>query len=290
MDIRSLRYFVAIIDQGSLTRAAELVCVAQPALSQQLAGLEAECGVQLVQRGPKGVKATEAGKSLYRNARTILKQMESARAEVRLAGTDISGGVAIGLPTTAASAFGMPLIHEVRARYPHVRLQLFESMSGYIAELLNNNRLDFAILFRDTASRSVEPEPLASEALYLIGQLPASVASGRRGSRQAADSVPIKSLAGLPLVLPSGSQGLREEVERAFSRAGVALNVVADLDSLTFLRAAAREGLACTILPASSLTAADAAVPQILREIVAARIAEGGSLKPPPESIRGTQE
>jgi len=321
MDIRAMRYFVAIVDQGSLTRAAEVVCVAQPALSQQLAALEAEFGVALLHRGAKGAKPTEAGRALYRHARAIIKQVETAGAEVRAAGADVSGAVAIGLPTTAAAAFGMPLMRAVRARYPRVRLQLFESMSGYISELLNNGRLDFAILFRDTASRAVEPEPLASESLYLIGTPPAGVLGpaprARRGAadtagRQAGETVALKRLDGVPLVLPSGAQGLRDVVERSFARAGMRLEVVADLDSLPFLLASAREGLACTILPASSVEDAAPAVPcrlilpelrrtlslcwpralprthaaeavaEILRELVAARIAQGGSLKPPP--------
>jgi len=203
---------------------------------------------------------------------------------------------------------------------------LFESMSGYISELLNNNRLDFAILFRDTPSRAVEPEPLASESLYLIGNPSAAPAPGSKGSRRRAaqhDSEPtiaLKALDGVPLVLPSGSQGLREVVEHSFARAGIALNVVADLDSLPFLLASVREGLACTVLPASSVAEPDTAMPRrlivpelrrtlslcspralprtaaaeavadVLREIVAARIAEGGSLKPPPPLRPGALE
>jgi len=317
MDLRAMRYFIAIVDQGSLTRAAEVVCVAQPALSQQLAALEKELGVPLVHRGAKGVRPTEAGRTLYRHARNILRQVEIAGAEARVAGTDVTGMVAIGLPTTAAAAFGMPLIRAVRARYPQIRLQLFESMSGYISELLDHNRLDFAILFRDVPSRAVELERLASESLYLVGTLPVTrgrtkaqakprVQAGAEGA-----TVAIKALGELPLVLPSGSQGLREVVELAFAQAGVPLNVVADLDSLPFLLATAREGLACTILPASSLSDADSEVPrhlivpelrrtlslcwpralprtsaaeavaEVLRELVAERIAVGGSLKPP---------
>ncbi len=80
MDLRAMRYFIAIVDQGSLTRAAEVVCVAQPALSQQLATLEKELGVPLVHRGAKGVKPTEAGRTLYRHARNILRQVEIAGA------------------------------------------------------------------------------------------------------------------------------------------------------------------------------------------------------------------
>jgi len=308
-----MRYFVAIVEHGSLTRAAEVAHVAQPALSQQLASLEAELGVALVHRGAKGVKPTEAGRTLYRHARAILKQIDVARADVKVAGADIAGTVAIGLPTTAAAAFGMPLVRAVRQRYPGVRLQLFESMSGYIAELLNNNRLDFAILFRDTPSRAVELEPLASEALYLVGTPPVPAQSKRHRAKSGKEgTIALKALADIPLVLPSGAQGLREVLERHASGAGIRLQVVADLDSLPILLQTAREGLACTILPASSLsrepdddalptrlilpelgrtlslcwpralprTAAADAVAEALREIVAAKIAEGGSLKP----------
>lgn len=317
MDLRAMRYFIAIVDQGSLTRAAEVVCVAQPALSQQLAALEKELGVPLVHRGAKGVRPTEAGRTLYRHARNILRQVEIAGAEARVAGTDVTGMVAIGLPTTAAAAFGMPLIRAVRARYPQIRLQLFESMSGYISELLDHNRLDFAILFRDVPSRAVELERLASESLYLVGTLPVTRGRAKAKAKPRAQAgaegatVAIKALGELPLVLPSGSQGLREVVELAFAQAGVPLNVVADLDSLPFLLATAREGLACTILPASSLSDADSEVPrhlivpelrrtlslcwpralprtsaaeavaEVLRELVAERLAAGGSLKPP---------
>jgi len=317
MDLRAMRYFIAIVDQGSLTRAAEVVCVAQPALSQQLAALEKELGVPLVHRGAKGVRPTEAGRTLYRHARNILRQVEIAGAEARVAGTDVTGMVAIGLPTTAAAAFGMPLIRAVRARYPQIRLQLFESMSGYISELLDHNRLDFAILFRDVPSRAVELERLASESLYLVGTLPVTRGRAKAKAKPRAQAgaegatVAIKALGELPLVLPSGSQGLREVVELAFAQAGVPLNVVADLDSLPFLLATAREGLACTILPASSLSDADSDVPRHLivpelrrtlslcwpralprtsaaeavaeglRELVAERIAAGGALKPP---------
>lgn len=307
MEIRGLRYFVAIVDCGSLTKAAEQVCVAQPALSQQLAALEAELGVPLLVRSPKGVAPTDAGMTLYRHARTILKQMEQTRSDVRATGSGVSGTVAVGLPTTAAAVLAMPLLRAVRLDYPDIRLQLFESMSGYIGELLANQRLDFAILFRDADSRAVELEPLAEESLCLIGQpLPAWSSLSVDQS-----TVELAALDGLPLVLPSAAQGLRLLVERAFAQAGITLNVVADLDSLPCLLNAAGEGLACTILPASALAAtgmaipswriapdirrtlslcwprsaprtpAAAAVEKLLREIVAKQLNADGTLRAP---------
>lgn len=256
MDIRVLRYFVAIVDCGSLTKAAAQVCVAQPALSQHLAALEGELGVPLLLRSPKGVVPTEAGMTLYRNARTIMKQLELTRSEVRASGSGVSGTVAVGLPTTAASVLAMPLVRAVRTAYPEIRLQLFESMSGYIEEMLANARLDFAILFRESDSRAVELEPLTHESLCLIGQPDATAALP-----DAQGTVELKALDGLPLVLPSGAQGLRLLVERTFAQAGIALNVVADLDSLPCLLSAAQEGLACTILPASALASTGTPIP-----------------------------
>jgi LysR family nitrogen assimilation transcriptional regulator len=307
MDIRAMRYFVAIVDHGSLTRAAEVVCVAQPALSQQLAaGRRIRRAIGAPQR--EGVRPTEAGKTLYRHVRNILRQVEIAGADVRVAGAEVSGTVAIGLPTTAAAAFGMALIRTVRQRYPQVRLQLFESMSGYISELLNQNRLDFAILFRDTPSRGGARAAGQRTALPDRHATRDRAAPGQTRQRTA-DTVPLKALDGIPLVLPSGSQGLREVVERTFAKAGMNLNVVADLDSLPFLLASAgRIGLHDTArvvawrwrcgrasaadrsgTPAHAVLCWPRALPRsnaaeavadVLREIVGERIALGGSLAP----------
>lgn len=255
MDVRGLRYFIAIVDCGSLNKAAEQVFVAQPALSHHLAALEAELGVPLLLRSSKGVAPTDAGWTLYRHARNIMKQLELTRSEVRATGTGVSGTVAVGLPTTVAAVVAMPLVRAARTVYPDIRLQLFESMSGYIGELLANLRLDFAILFRDSESRAVELEPLAQESLCLIGQPGVASVSANQ------HAVEMKDLDGVPLVLPSGAQSLRLLVERSFAQAGIELNVVADLDSLPCLLGAAQQGLACTILPASTPAAAGISIP-----------------------------
>jgi LysR family nitrogen assimilation transcriptional regulator len=305
MEIRGLRYFIAIVDCGSLNKAAEQVCVAQPALSQQLATLEAEFGIPLLLRSSKGVTPTDAGMTLYRHARNIMKQLELTRSDVRNAGISVSGTVAVGLHTSVATVVAMPLVRATRAAYPDIRLQLFESMSGYIGEMLANCRLDFAILYRDSDSRAVELEPLTQESLCLIGQ------PGMTSVPEGQETVALKALDGLPLVLPSGAHGLRLLIERTFAQAGIAMNVVADLDSMPCLLGAAQEGLACTILPASTpialgittpswriapeiwrtlslcwprsvpRTPAANAVEKLLREIVALRFDAHGILSPP---------
>lgn len=245
MEIRQLRYFVSIVDHKSMSKAAERLHVAQPALSQQIASLEKDLGVQLLVRSTRGVEATQAGTTFYRHAQLVLRQLDDTRRDVKSESRELGGLVAIGMPTTTAAMLAMPLLRSVRARHPRIRLQLFESMSGYLGDLLGSGRLDLAVLFRSTETRDVSVEPLLTEELFYMGNL--------MGRRPGTSALSMTRLAGVPLVLPSAAQELRLLVERAFARAEVELNVVADLDSLPSILAAATEGLAGTILPHSAL-------------------------------------
>ncbi|MDR5761441.1 LysR substrate-binding domain-containing protein [Caballeronia sp. LZ035] len=246
MDVRQLRYFVAIIDSGSMSKAAERLFVAQPSLSQMMVTLEAELAEPLLIRSPQGVTATEAGKSLYQLARDVLRRMDEIPQRVKSGGGSESGTVAIGFPTTIASVLATPLFTSIADKYPGIRLQIFESMSGYITELLANGRLDLAILFRDTESLGVSVHPLFDEDLYVVGGtidgLPAE-----------ADTCSLSLLANMPMVAPGRSNGLRLLIERTFFQAGVDLNIVADIDSLPTMLEIAESGMACTVLPASAL-------------------------------------
>src|SRR3954466_15748055 len=111
MNLRRLKYFVKIVDIGSLTQAADVLHIAQPALSQQLATLEGEVRQQLLLRTKRGVTPTEAGKVLYRHAQLILRQCDQAQVDMNAAGEGISGAVSVGLaPGTAAAGLAMPLL------------------------------------------------------------------------------------------------------------------------------------------------------------------------------------
>lgn len=268
MDVRQLKYFVAIVDAGSLSKAAQKLFIAQPSLSQQIAALEAELGTRLLLRSARGVKPTTSGSTLYSHARTVLRQMEHIRADVRKGSGSESGVVAVGLPTTAAAVLAAPLFEHVRERFPGIRLRIFESVSGYIGEMLANGQLDLALLFRDCATAGMSVIPVFDEELYVIGR--------RAGPARA--SCRLDTLAGIPLVMPSTGSGLRPMIERVFERAGVALNIIADIDSLPTLLAIAAGGSACTILPASVFAHHDrkSAVP--MRRIVSPVMRRPGSV------------
>jgi len=238
MDIRQLKYFVAIIECGSLSKAAEKLCVAQPSLSQQVAGLEAELKATLLLRSHQGVQPTEAGRTLYLRARDVIRQMAQIPLAVRVNGME-SGQVAIGLPTSVAVVFALPMFEYVRRHYPGIRLQIVEGMSGYLAELMANGRLDMAILFRETETRGVAVRLLFDENLFVFGRID--------GIGPAQD-VPMRHLANVPMVLPSAANGLRVLIERAFAREGLDPEIVADIDSLPTMLAIARQEEVVTIV------------------------------------------
>lgn len=261
MDIRQLKYFVAIVDAGSLSRAAQKLYIAQPSLSQQMAALEEELDTQLLLRSAKGVKPTIAGHTLYQRARTILRQMEQIRADVHEEGGIESGMVAVGLPTTIAAVLAVPLFEHVRRHYPGIRLQIFESMSGYISEMLPDGRLDLAILFRDSQTHGMSVIPVFDEELYVFGHAGLSL-------HKSATTCPLSALAHVPLVTPGTVNNLRLLIERTFLREEIELNIVGDIDSLPALMAIAYGGSACTILPASAiLHRADNARPAMRRVV-----------------------
>ncbi|MDR5814165.1 MULTISPECIES: LysR substrate-binding domain-containing protein [unclassified Caballeronia] len=261
MDVRQLRYFVHIVDYGSLGKAAEKLFVAQPSLSQQIARLEEELGVALLLRSNHGVTPTAEGEALYRHARVVLRQMEQLRQEVTQGGVAASGTVAIGLPTTMASVLAVPLFERVQDMFPAIRLQFFESMSGYLNELLANGRLDLAILFRESDTPGIGSVPVFDETLYLLGE-PGGDIGARSGT------CALAKLGGVKLVAPGVSNGLRMLIERVFASEKIDLNVVADIDSLPSLLLIAHSGRACTILPASAVAQLDPARMPRMRKIV----------------------
>lgn len=261
MDIRQLRYFVSIVDFGSLGKAAEKLFVAQPSLSQQMARLEDELGVALLLRSNHGVTPTAEGDALYRHARTILRQMEQLKQEVTKGAGAESGTVAIGLPTTMASVLAVPLLERIQDRYPGIRVQFFETMSGYLNELMVNGRLDLGILFRESDTPGITAVPVLDETLYLLGE-PGGEISPR------STTCALAKLDGIPMVAPGASNGLRLLLERTFLREKVRLNIVADIDSLPSMILIAHSGRACTILPGSAVAQWDKSRMPKIRKIV----------------------
>jgi LysR family tcuABC transcriptional regulator len=243
MELRQLRYLVRVIELGSISRAALDLELVQSALSQQISRLESELSTRLLQRSPKGVTPTEAGLAFFREAQLVLRHAEQA---VRSAQESrLSGSVSVGMAPTTASVLGLPLLRAMRERYPDVRLHVVESLSGHLTGMLNARQLDLAILFDSQAGRRWSVLPLLEEKLFLIE----SRQSERVVAVKTAKRMSVAQLAGLPLILPTGSHGLRSTLESAFARAKCKPNVVAEIDSLAMLMDAVDSGFGCTVQP-----------------------------------------
>ena len=257
MEIRQLRYFVRIVDLGSLSKAAADLYVAQPALSKQIASLEAELKVSLLVRSPRGVTPTEAGLAFYRQAQSLLRQLSRVPDEVRSADASPSGVVAVGMPYSASNILAPALVSAVRERLPGIRLAIIEEGSGYLEGLLAGGRLDLSLLYeRDRPSPQIEERPLLVEELFLV------MKSGGKGDIALAD------LARQQFILPGPANSTRQVVEKAFAKAGAQLELAAEVDGPWTTKAMVAEGLGATILSRSALYPEKAATGFAVRRIV----------------------
>ena len=244
MELRQLRYFVAAVEAGSMARASEELGIVPSALSQQIGRLESELSTRLLQRSATGVVPTEAGMAFFGEAQLTLRHADQA---VRVAqNARLSGSVTIGLAPTTASMIGLPLMQAMRDRYPDVRLHVVESLSGHLANMLNQRQLDMAILFDSTLGRRWSVTPLLQEKLFHI--------QSRQACRKALPSqIGIADLVNLPLILPTSIHGLRTGIDNAFEQAKIMPRIVLEIDSLAMLMEAVSHDLGGTLQPAAAL-------------------------------------
>lgn len=244
MDLRQLRYFAGIAEHGSFSKAANHLRVAQPALSQHVRHMEDELGIVLLHRGTHGVLPTEAGERLLRHAKIILAEFAEIPDSVRGRNTAPRGEVRFGLPGTVSEILGVPLIENALARYPGARIRIVEAMSGYILDWLRRGEIDLAMIYSTSDPKGLAVHHGLSEELCLFG-LPTlgrvSVPSG--------GEVTLAEAAGLDLILPGLSHGLRDLVERAALSVRVPIQPAIEIDSYGHIKRLAQRGLGYGILP-----------------------------------------
>jgi LysR family transcriptional regulator, regulatory protein for tcuABC len=260
MELRQLRYFVRVLELGSISRAALDLELVQSALSQQISRLESELSTRLLQRTSKGVVATEAGMAFFREAQLTLRHADQAVRAAQL--SRLTGAVSVGLASTTAAVLGLPLIRAMRERYPDVRLHMVEGMSGHLTSMLNSRQLDLTILFDTQAARRWSVLPLVEEKLFLIQK--------KTEGMQAAKRTRMADLKDIPLILPTGTHGLRSSLDAAFVRAKFKPQLAAEIDSLAMTMAAVEAGLGSTVQPWAAL----AGIPDAAQRFTWAEIAD----------------
>lgn len=265
MELRQLRYFVRVVELGSMGRAALDLGMVQSALSQQISRLEGELATRLLQRTAKGAVPTEAGLAFFREAQLVLRHADQAARAAQQA--RLTGTVSVGLSPTTASVLGVPLMRAMHQRYPDVRLHMVGSLSGHLSAMLNARQLDLAVLFDTQPARRWSVLPLLEERLFLIRSACQSPLAGKVALAQLGDEA---------LILPTGPHGLRSRLDTAFAQARVVPRIAMEIDSLALLMDAVDMGLGSTIQP----WAAVGRYPDAAQRFAMAEIADAPAFRP----------
>ncbi|AMJ61717.1 nitrogen assimilation transcriptional regulator NAC [Bosea sp. PAMC 26642] len=263
VDFKKLKSFVKVVDAGSVSRAADILRTAQPALSQQIAALESHFKHKLLIRSNHGITPTEAGLILYRHAQLLLKQVEQAQIDIEQSSRSVAGRVSIGLATySASSALSLPLLKAMKTRYPDIVIHINDSFGHVLSELIMTGKMDMAVIYGSRPIKGVVLQPLFTEELVLVSP-PGSVFETPEG-----EALPLSALAEVDLLLPSRGHFLRQMIDESLGRARVAPHVAAEIESVSSLGAAVMDGLGSTILPGSVAASAAGFRGAVVRPLV----------------------
>lgn len=239
MQFRHLRYFVKIVEAGSFSRAAAAIHVAQPALSQQIADLEERMGVPLLQRSPRGIRPTAAGEILYREASSILTDLEKLPGLLAPSPDGVAGKVAIGFAVSLAMSMSGPFLEFCRAKYPKVTLKFADNDSESLEAQIAAKNLDLAVVFEDELVPTFERVPLYRQKMFFVSSA---------GFSDYSASVSLQQIEPFALVLPSLPNARRRVIDRVFAEANLSPNIIAETDTLSSEISAVRTNLAHSIL------------------------------------------
>ena len=275
MNLRQLRYLVALADERHFTRAAAREHVAQPALSQQIRSLEAEVGLALVERTTRRVAMTHAGELLVARARRVLAELDAADAELQsLAGVQ-AGRLSVGALHTMGPVDLSLLLATFHDRYPAVELTVREQSSEELAAMLREDEIDLAFLSvtERIQSRGLTLRPLVSEELVVV--LPADHALAGR------DTLRLRDLSDEPFITFREGARLRELLMRAAERQGFEPRIALESNESRRIRSLVSRGLGVAILPRSDaenagsvVAVADLVEPPLRRDVTLASRAE----------------
>ncbi|MFK2825265.1 LysR family transcriptional regulator [Bacillus sp. B190/17] len=244
MDIRQIRYFVTIAEEGQITKAAKKLHMAQPPLSQQLKILEGELGVLLLERKGRSLELTEAGRVLYKKAKYLLAQMDETVTEVKEVGDGLKGVLSIGSVKTCFSYIPDRFRH-FRENYPQVTFRLKEGDSSLMAQYVRSREVELAIVRLPLDMEEFSYLPLPTDPFVVI--MP--------GDWESKPIISINELDGMPLMLLHrvSGVGLYELVVNECKKHGFQPDVICECPDASMLLSLVRTGLGAALLPKSTL-------------------------------------
>jgi LysR family transcriptional regulator, nitrogen assimilation regulatory protein len=254
MNLRQLESFVRVAELGSFSKAARVLDIAQPALSRQVRLLEIDLRETLLLRNGRGVALTPAGRRLFEHGVLILQQVAQARDELGAQRDVPVGQVTIGLPPSVGRRLTQPLIEGFRAQMPKARVTIVEGLSAQIAEWITSGRADLGLLYNPEPTPALEIAPLLREPLCLVQPKTRAVKGNVKG-KAVPSSVPLRELAGVPLIVPERHQVLRRQLETQAALAGVPLAVACEVSSIPSIIDLVCAHMGAAVLHASAVAA-----------------------------------
>jgi LysR family transcriptional regulator, nitrogen assimilation regulatory protein len=268
LDVKQLKALVTVVEAGSVTRAAELLHLVQPAVTRQIRSLEHELGVPLFERTRQGMRPTASGANLAERARRALAELERARAEVAPASGQVTGIVSLGLLESTAGMLAEPIVSVIAHDHPGIELRVLTAYSGHLQQWLDDGDLDVSLLYSLTSTPSLNVRTLLRERLWAV----APVSDGLTSTQP----VPFTRLAEHAVVMPAPGHALRVLIDRAAAQAEADVNIAVETNSMDLQKQLMRAGHGWTVLPgagiandvaAGLLSAAPLSDPEVWRSI-----------------------
>jgi LysR family transcriptional regulator, hydrogen peroxide-inducible genes activator len=241
MELHQLRYFCAVAETGSFSRAAEQCHVAQPSLSQQILKLEDELGARLFDRLGRSVRLTDLGKTFLPRARAVLRELEAAKGDVRERKDSISGPISVGVIPTVAPYFLAPHLTAFTRQFPQAQLTVVEEITPILLERLRASRVDVALLALPIRGHEFEAFPLLTE--HLFAALPKNHKLARR------DSLSLKDLHAEPFLLLRDGHCFRDTAVAACDRARLSPQVIFESGQFSSILSMVGTGMGVSIVP-----------------------------------------
>jgi LysR family nitrogen assimilation transcriptional regulator len=245
MDLRALRYFVSVAQMGGITRAAQALNVAQPALSRQIRKLEGELGVPLLLRRPRGVELTPTGARLLERAEAVFQSLRETAEELRSDTLAGRGRISLGVPPTMGVMLVPELMQRFRATLPQAALHVREGVGHWLVEWVLEQRVDLALVHNPPRLPELEVEPLVAERMVLVLP-PAGIATD--WPVPSAGEISLAQALQLPLILPTHPHTNRLLLDSALARGMQPVRPAMEVDSVSITKAMIGAGLGATIL------------------------------------------
>lgn len=247
MRLSQLETLIHVAELGSLSRAAERLHIAQPALSRQVRMLERELGVQVFDRHGRGMVLTEPGQEVLRHAYRVFGELDEIRSVAAEGDTGLRGHLSVGLPPTVADLLTLPLVTAMTEHHPNATLRVVGAYSRFLLDWLRRGDIDLAVLYEGSPIRTLHTVALLDEELHLIGPSNAGLSLD--------SPIPFADLAGERMLLPSRGHGLRDLLDAAAAQAGFDLTVRVEADSYSTLKDLVKANHGMTILPLAPIYA-----------------------------------